>query len=126
MLLVDAGEAYLLAHNELVRGVKSKRIECDEIWSFVHTTERNKGSAKNFTAEHGDVRSWTAIDADSKLIISYLAGSRSAVSAEAFLSDLPGRLADRIQIDTDGHAAYVPTIKKVFGGIIDHASIVKI
>lgn len=125
-LLVDAGEACLLAHDELVRGVNAKRVECDEIWSFVHTKERNKGKAKNFTAEHGDVWTWTAIDADSKLIVSYLAGTRTSVSAEAFLTDLAGRLTDRIQLDTDGHSAYAPSVKKVFGGMIDHASIVKV
>ena len=125
-LLVDAGEACLKAHDDLVKGVHAKRVECDEIWSFVHTKERNKEKAKNFTAEHGDVWTWTAIESDTKLIISYLAGTRTAISAEAFLTDLSGRLADRIQIDTDGHAAYAPTIKKVFGGMIDHASIVKV
>lgn len=125
-LLVDAGEACLKAHDELVKDVKAKRVECDEIWSFVHTKERNKGKAKNFTAEHGDVWTWTAIEADTKLIISYLAGSRTAISAEAFLTDLASRLSDRIQLDTDGHAAYVPSVRKVFEGQIDHAVITKV
>ena len=125
-LLVDAGEACLLAHDELVRGVNSKRVECDEIWSFIHTKERNKSKAKAATEEHGDVWTWTAIDADSKLIISYLAGLRTAISAETFLKDLAWRLADRVQLDTDGFNAYGPSVRKVFGGLVDHAVITKI
>ncbi|WP_051596369.1 transposase [Hyphomonas adhaerens] len=125
-LLVDAGEACLKAHDDLVKDVHAKRVECDEIWSFVHTKERNKGKAKDFKPEHGDVWTWTAIEADTKLIISYLAGTRTMISAEAFLTDLASRLADRVQIDTDGHAAYVPTIRKVFEGKIDHAVITKV
>lgn len=123
---MDAGEACLLADDDLVRGVNSERAECDEIGSFVSAKERSKGSPKNFTAEPGDGWTGTAFDAACKLIVSCLAGTRAAVSAEAFLPDPSGRLAVCIQIDTDARGACASTIKKVFGDMIDPASIVKI
>src|SRR5579871_5966200 len=105
-LLEDAGETCLELHDTLVRNVNSKRGECDEIWSFIHTRDAKKSKAKNPLPEHGDVWTWTAIDSKSKLILSYLAGQRSMISGEVFLTDLASRLADRIQLDTDGFAVY--------------------
>lgn len=125
-LLVDAGETCLELHDQLVRNVPAQRVEADELWSFVHTKDRNKSKAKGDNPEHGDVWTWTAIDADSKLMISYLAGLRSLISAEAFIGDLASRLQDRIQLDTDGFMAYVPSVRKIFGGDIDHAVINKV
>lgn len=126
-LLVDAGEACLDMHDELVRGVKSKRVECDEIWSFIHTKAKNKAKSKNpDSADTGDVWTWTAIDADSKLMISYLAGQRSAKSGEAFMRDLAGRVTERVQLTTDGFGVYAGAVEKAFGGAVDHAMLVKI
>jgi IS1 family transposase len=125
-LLEDAGETCLDLHDTLVRNVKSKRVEADEIWSFIHTKEGNKAKAKTANPEAGDVWTWTAIDSDSKLILTYLAGQRSATSGEAFVTDLASRLADRIQLDTDGFGVYAPTVGRIFRGKVDHAVIAKI
>jgi IS1 family transposase len=125
-LLEDAGEVCLDLHDELVRNVKSKRVEVDELWSFVHTKAKNLPKAKSQSVEYGDCWTWTAIDGDSKLMISYLAGQRTAVSAEAFTRDIASRVSDRIQITSDGFPAYTPSIQKAFGGAVDHAMLIKI
>jgi IS1 family transposase len=125
-LLEDAGEACLDMHDELVTGVQSKAVQADEIWSFVGHKEKNRTTAKGASAETGDCWTWTAIDADSKLMISYLAGKRSRVSGEAFMQDLASRVADRIQLTTDGFGVYVKAIEKAFGGEVDHAMLTKI
>lgn len=125
-LLEDAGETCLELHDALVRNVKCKRVECDEIWSFIHTREARKSKAKAPSPDHGDCWTWTGIDSESKLMLSYLAGQRSAISGEVFMTDLASRLSDRIQLDTDGFGVYAPTAKRVFGGDVDHAVIAKI
>src|SRR5271169_1794280 len=104
-LLVDAGETCLALHDELVRGVKAERVQCDEIWSFCYAKEKNVPIEKQGTGA-GSVWTWTAIDADSKLIISYLCGGRDASWACQFMEDLASRVSTRIQITTDGHRAY--------------------
>jgi IS1 family transposase len=125
-LLEDAGEACLDLHDKLVRDLKSVRVEADEIWSFVHTKDKNKAKAKSKDPEHGDVWTWTAIDHDSRLMISYLAGTRSYTSGEAFMQDLASRLGNRIQLDTDGYGVYVKGVDRVFRNRIDHAVLNKI
>lgn len=125
-LLEDAGEACLDLHDELVVGLKSERVQVDEIWSFIHTKEGNKAAAKNPTGEHGDVWTWTAIDADSKLIISYLAGARNLKCAEAFIGDMAWRLKNRVQLTSDGLDKYVQAVKRAFNGEVDYAMMIKI
>jgi lambda repressor-like predicted transcriptional regulator len=84
-LLVEAGEACFVIHDELVRNVKSERVQCDEIWSFCYAKDRTVKSGKPMPADAGDVWTWTAIDADTKLILSYFVGDRSGLSAIAFM-----------------------------------------
>jgi hypothetical protein len=104
-LLIEAGEACMILHDETVRNVSASRIQCDEIWSFCHAKQKNVASAIAAPEGAGDVWTWTAIDADSKLIVSYYVGDRSGESAMALMDDLQGRLANRVQLTTDGQKA---------------------
>lgn len=125
-LLVDAGETCLALHDELVRDVRASRIQCDEIWSFCYAKEKNVAKAKAATEEAGDVWTWTALDADTKLIVSYFVGDRSGQSAIALMDDLCGRLNNRVQITTDGHKAYLEAVEGAFGGDVDYAQLIKL
>ena len=124
-LLVDAGEACAEFHDETVRGVRSKRVQCDEIWSFCYAKKKNVPFAKRPPEGAGDVWTWTAIDADTKLIIAYEIGDRSAATGFEFMNDLRLRLAHRMQLTTDGHAAYLSAVEEAFGADIDYAMLVK-
>jgi IS1 family transposase len=125
-LLVDVGKACQTFHDENVHSLTTKYVECDEIWSFVgkkesHVKPEDKGTGI------GDVWTWTAIDADSKVIVSYYVGDRTSESAIDFLNDLKGRLANRVQLTTDGLKLYIDAVGKTFGRRhIDYAQIRKI
>jgi IS1 family transposase len=121
-LLVDVGKACQDFHNEKVVNVISKRIQCDEIWSFVYAKQKNLPEDK----EGGDVWTWTAIDADSKLVISWLVGDRSADTAQIFIGDVAYRLKNRVQLTTDGLKAYLDAVEDNFNGKIDFAQLVKL
>lgn len=125
-LLVEAGEACLSIHDEAVRNVKASRIQCDEIWSFCHAKQKNVAAAKAAPEGAGDVWTWTAIDADTKLIVSYYVGDRSGESAMVLMDDLQGRLANRVQLTTDGHRTYLEAVEGTFGGDVDYAQLVKL
>jgi IS1 family transposase len=125
-ILVEAGEACLILHDETVRNVKASRIQCDEIWSFCHAKQKNVAAAKAAPEGAGDVWTWTAIDADSKLIVSYYVGDRSGQSAMCLMDDLQARLANRVQLTTDGHKAYLEAVEGAFGGDVDFAQLVKL
>ena len=125
-LLVEAGEACLAIHEETVRNVKASRIQCDEIWSFCHAKQKNVATAKAAPEGAGDVWTWTAIDADTKLIVSYFVGDRSGDSAIELMDDLRDRIANRVQITTDGHKAYLEAVEGAFGGDVDYAQLVKL
>ncbi|MEM6388704.1 MAG: IS1 family transposase [Pseudomonadota bacterium] len=125
-LLVDAGEACAAYHDEHVRGVAAERVQCDEIWSFWYAKAKNVQSAKAAPKGAGDVWTWTALDADSKLIISYEIGDRSAETAWDFMNDLKQRLTTRVQLTTDGHRAYLEAVEEHFGGEVDYAQLVKL
>lgn len=125
-LLVDAGTVCARFHDEAVRNVKSRRIQCDEIWSFCYAKEKNVPTAKAAPEEAGDVWTWTALDADSKLIVSYLVGGRDSGYALEFMDDVAKRLANRVQLTTDGHKAYLGAIEEAFGNDIDYAQLVKL
>jgi IS1 family transposase len=125
-LLVEAGEAALALHDEAVRNVKASRIQCDEIWSFCHAKQKNVATAKAAPEGAGDVWTWTAIDADTKLIVSYFVGDRSGEIAIELMDDLRDRIANRVQITTDGHRAYVEAVEGAFGGDVDYAQLVKL
>lgn len=125
-LLVDAGNACIAIHNDTVQNVEAQRIQCDEIWSFCYAKAKNVKTAKAAPDEAGDVWTWTAIDADSKLILSYLVGGRDAEYAMEFMDDLRSRLATRVQLTTDGHRAYLEAVEEAFGADVDYAQLVKI
>ena len=125
-LLIDAGLACARFHDENVHGVKARRIQCDEIWSFCYAKQKNVATAKAAPAWTGDVWTWTALDSDSKMIVSYLVGGRDGEYAMAFMDDLRGRLANRVQLTTDGHKAYLNAVEEAFGADIDYGMLVKI
>jgi IS1 family transposase len=125
-LLVDAGEACAAFHDNHVRGVKAKRIQCDEIWAFVHAKQKNVASAKAAPGKAGDVWTWTALDADSKLIVTWLIGERDGEAANQFIGDVAQRVASRIQLTTDGHKAYLEAVEGAFGADVDYAMLVKL
>lgn len=126
-LLVDAGEVCAAYHDEHVRGIRGRRrIECDEIWSFVYAKERAVKHAKAALDGAGDTWTFTVIDADSKLITSYLvSGERDGESALALMGDIRGRLEDRSQFTTDGLVACVGAVEGAFGGDVDFAQVIK-
>ena len=125
-LLAQVGEAADKFHNEHVKDLQSKRIETDEIWSFVYAKEKNvPQEMKMEIKSKGDFYTWTAIDADSKLIVSWLLGDRGAEAAKVFLQDVKARIATRIQLTTDGHKSYLNAVEHVFDGAVDYAQIVK-
>lgn len=124
-LLVAAGEECAEYHDKSVRDVTAKRVQCDEIWSFVYAKQKNVAKAKAAPAEAGDDWTWTALDADSKMIISYLVGGRDSEYAIEFMDDVRARLANRVQLTTDGHKAYLEAVEGAFGGDVDYAQLVK-
>ena len=124
-LLADLGSACAAYHDEHVRGVGTRRIQCDEIWSFCYGKERNV-SEEQKAAGAGSVWTWTAIDADTKLIVSYLCGGRDAAWANSFMEDVASRLTTRVQITTDGHSAYAEAVEGAFGMDVDYAMLIKL
>ena len=125
-LLEDAGAACALIHDETVRGVKASRIQADEIWSFCYAKAKNVATAKDAPADAGDVWTWTALDADTKLIVSWFCGDRSGESAITLMDDLRERLSNRVQLTTDGHRAYLDAVEGAFGGDVDYAQLIKL
>ena len=109
-----------------MRGVKSRRVQCDEIWQFCYAKEKNVPADKKGQFGYGDVWTWTAVDADTKLTISYLIGTRDAGCAHEFMQDLVGRLANRVQLTTDGLGVYLDAVEDAFGCDIDYATLVKL
>ena len=124
-LLVSVGRAAEKFHNETVKNLKSTKVQADEIWSFVYAKPKNL--PEEMEGLGGEVWTWTAMDADSKLIISWLVGDRSAHSAKDFIADMKSRITtERIQLSTDGYPKYREAVEKSFHGVIDFAQIVKI
>jgi IS1 family transposase len=125
-LLVDVGTACQLFHNKMVMGLTSKRVQCDEIWSFVYSKEKNVPESMENVEGVGDVWTWTAIDADTKLIIDFFVGNRDAESANIFMNNVALRLNTKVQLTTDGLKAYLEAVTDAFGSRIDFAQLVKI
>ena len=125
-LLVDAGRLCAALHDDQVRGVKARRVQVDEIWSFTYAKAKNVPTAKKAPECAGDTWTWTGLDADSKLIVSWLVGPRDAGSAFTFASDLKARLANRVQLTSDGLRLYVDAVEDVFGANVDYAQLVKL
>jgi len=124
-LLVDAGKACAAYHDANVRDVKASRVQVDEIWSFTYSKQRTVATAKAAPDHAGDTWTWTALDADSKLIVSYLVGGRDAEYAMWFMDDLRARLANRVQLTSDGHKAYLEAVEGAFGADVDYAQLIK-
>jgi len=122
-MLVDVGTACAEYQDTALRNLPCKRIQCDEIWSFVGAKQK---SVAQGAAGYGDVWTWTAICADTKLIASWMVGSRDGDAAKAFIADLASRLAKRVQITTDGHKVYVEAIEDAFGADVDYAVLIKL
>lgn len=124
-LLVDAGQACLKYQDETLRNLTSKRIQCDEIWSFVGAKEKNERAEKKAEG-WGDIWTWVAIDPDTKLVPSFMVGSRGAGTAKLFMDDLAARLANRVQLTTDGNRVYLNAVEEAFGSNVDYTMLVKI
>jgi IS1 family transposase len=125
-LLIDAGKACDAYHDEHVRNVKATRIQCDEIWAFCYSKQKNVATPKAAPEGAGDAWTWTAIDGPTKLLISYMVGGRDSEYAMALMDDLRSRLANRVQLTTDGHKAYLGAVEEAFGDDIDYAMLVKL
>ena len=122
-LLVDVGTACGAFQDEALRNLPCKRVQCDEIWSFVGAKQRNVAKG---AAGHGDIWTWTALCADTKLIASWMVGSRDGEAADTFIADLAPRLRNRVQLTTDGHRVYLNAIEDAFGADVDYAMLVKV
>jgi IS1 family transposase len=125
-LFVDAARACLDYQDRTLRDLSCCRLQLDEIWSFVHCKQKNVAKAKAAPIDAGDVWTWVAIDAVTKLVPSWRIGDRSSETAIAFADDLAGRLANRVQITTDGHKAYLEAIEGAFGGDVDYGMLIKV
>jgi IS1 family transposase len=124
-LLLELGAACTRYQDETLRNLRCKRVQCDEIWSFVGGKDKNLPEEKK-NAGLGSVWTWTAIDADTKLIASWLVGSRDAASAYEFMQDVASRIKTRVQLTTDGHKPYLAAVDDAFGSDIDYAVLQKL
>jgi IS1 family transposase len=124
-LLVDVGMACSEYQDAALRNLTCKRIQCDEIWSLVGSKQKNVPADRAGEFGVGDVWTWTAVDDDTKLVVSWMVGDRDGEAAKTFIGDLAGRLANRVQLTTDGHKVYLQAVEKGFGSAIDYAMLVK-
>lgn len=125
-LLAEIGSVCAEYQDEHIRNVQAKRIQCDEIWSYCYAKQKNVPEDKQGVFGYGDVWTWTAIDPDTKLILSWYVGLRNADHAKAFMNDLAGRLANKVQLTTDGLKAYLEAVEDAFGNNIDYAILIKL
>ena len=125
-LMIDAGKACDAFQNEALRDLPCKRVQVDEIWSFVYAKQKNVETAKAAPEDAGDVWTWTAICADTKLVPSWHVADRSGESAKEFIDDLASRLAGRAQLTSDGHRPYLEAVEGAFGADVDYAQLVKL
>lgn len=125
-LLSEIGSLCAEYQHEHVRNLSVKRVQCDEIWAYCYAKQKNVPEDKQGVFGYGDVWTWTAIDSDSKLIISWYVGLRNAEHAKIFMKDVADRLATKVQLTTDGLKAYLEAVESAFGNDIDFAQLVKI
>ena len=125
-LLADIGEACVAYHDRHVRNLTTRRVQADEIWCFVGMKQKNVPVERAGEFGVGDVWTWVAMDADSKLCVSYMLGLRDGGYATEFMRDVADRLANRVQLTTDGHRAYLDAVEDTFAGEIDYAQLIKI
>lgn len=122
----DAGRACAKYQDVSLRNLSCKRVQVDEIWSFVYAKQKNVKGAKEAPDGAGDVWTWVAIDAQTKLVASWLIGSRDGDTAKLFINDLASRLANRVQLTSDGHHPYLEAVEDAFGADVDYAMLQKI
>jgi IS1 family transposase len=125
-LLGDIGFACVDYQDRTLRNLPCTTIECDEIWSYCYSKQRNVPREHEGTFGYGDVWTWTAICADTKLVPSWLVGERTTQDAWTFMQDLQRRLSNRVQLTTDGHRSYLKAVQRTFGSQIDYAMLNKI
>ena len=125
-LLIAAGRACAAYHDEHVRDLSTKRCQVDEIWTFTAAKQKNVAAMKKPVPGAGDTWTWACIDADSKLVISWLVGGRDGEYALAFMDDVAKRLANRVQLASDGHKAYLEAVEGAFGADVDYAMLIKL
>lgn len=125
-LLVDLGSVCSDYQDEIMRDLPCKRVQCDEIWSFCYSKQKNVPVEHQGEYGYGDIWTWVAIDADTKLVPCFMVGDRSYADAYYFIQELAGRLANRIQLTTDGHRVYADAVEDAFGSEIDYAQLHKI
>lgn len=125
-LLVDVGAACGEYQDKTLRNLASKRVQCDEIWAFVYAKQKNAPAEMKAAGQAGDIWTWTAIDADTKLMVSWMVGHRTAAAARAFTTDLAGRLSSRVQLTTDGNRLYLDAVEGAFAADVDYAMLVKL
>jgi IS1 family transposase len=125
-LLVTAGQACMAYQDRVLVNLKCRRIECDELWSFVGAKAKNVPAERKGDGTMGDVWTWVGLCAESKLVLSWYIGSRDSEAAMTFMDDLAKRLANRVQLTTDGHRPYLEAVEAAFGDDIDYAMLVKL
>ena len=125
-LLVEVGSVCAQYQDRSLRNLPCRRVQCDEIWSFCYAKDKNLPQDKKNVFGYGSVWTWTALDADTKLIATWMVGNRGGEAAREFIEDLASRLANRIQLTTDGHHVYVNAVADAFGADIDYAMLVKL
>jgi IS1 family transposase len=125
-LLADLGRACAEYQDKMLRNLPCKRIQCDEIWSFCYAKERNLPADLRGRVGYGDIWTWTALCADTKVVPCWLVGRRSARYANYFIANLASRLSNRIQLTTDGHRVYLDAVERAFGAEVDYAMLVKL
>lgn len=125
-LTIDLGNAVLDFQDRTLRNISSKRVQCDEIWNFCYAKDKNLPDSMKNRDDVGSIWTWTAMDADTKLIFSWRLGSRDASTGYTFMHDVRKRLLNRVQLTTDGHKVYLGAVEEAFGGDVDYAQLVKI
>lgn len=125
-LLMDVGTACAEYLDKTLQNLTCMRLQCDEIWSFCYAKEKNIPPDKQDQYGYGDVWTWTALCADTKLVPSWLVGMRDAYYAEVFMRDLAKRMASRVQVTTDGHKPYIHAVTGAFAFEVDYAMLVKL
>jgi IS1 family transposase len=125
-LLEDAGEAFSAYQDQAFHDLPCRRLQLDEIWAFCYAKQRNVMLAKAAPEGAGDLWTWVAIDAETKLVPSWRIGDRSGATAIEFVCDLSGRLARRVQVTSDGHRAYLEAVEAGFGADVDYAQLIKV
>ncbi|MEK7544138.1 MAG: IS1 family transposase [Patescibacteria group bacterium] len=125
-LLEAVGRTCVAYQDKVFRNLPCKHIQCDEIWSFCYAKDKNVPEEHKGQFGYGDVWTWTAIDADTKLVPSWYIGRRDAACAHEFMQDFKKRLANRVQLTTDGHRAYVWAIEDAFGSEVDYGILIKL